>query len=128
MKFYDSIKLKPLGGEHCVTSSLKQVFQYFGYTISEEMLIGIGSGLIFTYLNLIDSQIISGRIKVFEFEEKIAKRLNIEMNLKSAKNYSYALKKTKELISSGKPVSFIRIWCISVILICLSLAILEAIR
>jgi hypothetical protein len=97
-------EFKPMGGKHCITSSLNQVFRYYGFPISEEMLFGIGSGLAFTYINLKASPMISGRIKVFEFEEKIADRLNIEMKLKSTGNYEAAFFRTKELIALGKPV------------------------
>ena len=38
-----------MGGKHCITNSLKQVFRYYGKSISEEMLYGIGSGLGFVY-------------------------------------------------------------------------------
>ena len=42
-------EFKLRGGKHCITNSLKQVFRYYGKSISEEMLYGIGSGLGFVY-------------------------------------------------------------------------------
>lgn len=97
-------QFKPLGGKHCITNSLKQVFKYYDKPISEEMLFGIGSGLGFIYINLSNSPMVSGRIKPFEFEEKIANRLNIEIKCKTTKIYEKAFKRSKELISTNNPV------------------------
>lgn len=36
-------------GTHCETASLKNLFEYYGFTISEEMIFGIGSGLNFIH-------------------------------------------------------------------------------
>jgi len=95
---------KPMGGKHCITSSLKQIFQYYDKHISEEMLFGIGSGLGFVYINLVNSPMISGRIKPFEFEEKISNRLNIQIKCRSTKIYEKACDRAKELISTNKPI------------------------
>lgn len=93
-----------MGGNHCVTSSLKQIFNYYGHPMSEEMIFGIGAGLGFTYINLAAAPMISGRINVFEFEERIAKRLNIKMKLRSEKDYKVAFQKTKDQIDASNPV------------------------
>jgi len=94
----------PFGGKHCITNSLKQIFYYHKYPISEEMLFGIGSGIGFAYINLANSPMISGRIKPFEFEEKIAKRLNVGIKCKTSKQYEIVFDKTKKLIDNNKPV------------------------
>ena len=31
-------------GKHCETNSLKEVFDYHGFSLSEEMLFGLGGG------------------------------------------------------------------------------------
>lgn len=59
----------PQGGKHCITNSLKQIFTYYGYPMSEELLFGLASGLSFLYLNQAASPMINGRTKVFEFEK-----------------------------------------------------------
>ncbi|MCR1928663.1 BtrH N-terminal domain-containing protein [Enterococcus gallinarum] len=41
----------PQGGKHCITNSLKQIFSYYNYPMSEEMIFGIASGLSFLYIN-----------------------------------------------------------------------------
>ena len=84
----------PLGGKHCITNSLKQIFLYYGYPLSEEMIFGIASGLSFLYINQSHSPMVSGRTKVFEFEKKLAKRLNITIQCKRSKDYTKVLEIT----------------------------------
>lgn len=94
----------PLGGKHCITNSLKQIFSYYGYPLSEEMIFGIASGLSFLYINQSHSPMVSGRTKVFEFEKKLAKRLNITIQCKRSKDYTKVLEITKQMIDNNNPV------------------------
>lgn len=94
----------PQGGNHCITNSLKQIFSYYGYPISEAMIFGIASGLSFLYINQAHSPMVSGRTKVFEFEKKLAERLNITIKCKSNKDYNKALDTTKNMIDRDNPV------------------------
>jgi len=93
-----------LGGKHCITNSLRQIFQYSGYPLSEEMIFGIASGLGFAYINLSNSPMISGRSKPFEFEQKLAKRLNVIIKCKRPKEYRIAFAKAKKLLKADEPV------------------------
>lgn len=92
------------GGYHCITNSLKQIFNYYNHPMTEEMLFGIASGLSFTYLNLSSGPFISGRTKVFEFEEKLARRLNISIKCKQSTSFERTTQKIKKLVSSNTPV------------------------
>lgn len=92
------------GGAHCITNALKQVFTYYGYPLSEAMMFGLDSGISFLYLNASASPMVSGRIKVFAFEKKLAERLHIKIACKSGKNYDTIIKKTKHLIDTKHPV------------------------
>lgn len=94
----------PLGGNHCITNSLKQVFNYNNQTISEEMMFGLASGLSFLYINQEKSPMVNGRTKVFEFEKKLAKRLNIGVQCKSGTNYERVFDNIKKIIDSDQPV------------------------
>lgn len=94
----------PHGGKHCITNSLKQVFTYYGYPLTEQMIFGIASGLSFCYINLANSPMVSGRTKVFEFEAKLAKRLNMTIERKTGKDYPSILRKTKSRIDNNDPV------------------------
>lgn len=92
------------GGKHCITNSLKQVFHYYGIEVSEEMMLGLGSGLSFLYLNQAASPMVNGRTKVFEFEEKLAKRMNVDIQCKSGSNYEKIQAKTKEMLDHDEPI------------------------
>ncbi|MDV4150493.1 BtrH N-terminal domain-containing protein [Clostridium sp. AL.422] len=97
-------KFKPTGGKHCITSALKQIFDYYNYHMTEEMIFGIGSGLSFCYINLEKSPMLAGRTMPFEFEKKLGERLNIEIKCKSSRKYKSAFDKTIELLDENKPV------------------------
>lgn len=94
----------PQGGKHCITNSLKQIFSYYNYPMSEEMIFGIASGLSFLYINQAHSPMVSGRTKVFEFEKKLAERLNIAIKCKTSKDYIKVLDMTKSMIDTNNPV------------------------
>lgn len=94
----------PQGGKHCITNSLKQIFHYYGYPLSEEMMFGLASGLSFLYLNQSFSPMVNGRTKVFEFEEKLASRLNISIQCKSGSDYEKVNQITRNMIDQDKPV------------------------
>ena len=38
--------------DHCVTGSLKHVYDYHGFGVSEDLLLGLGRGLGFTYFHI----------------------------------------------------------------------------
>lgn len=94
----------PQGGKHCITNSLKQVFSYYGYPMSEEMIFGIASGLSFLYMNQAHSPMVCGRSKVFEFEKKLAERLNITIKCKASKDYTKVSDITRNMIDTNNPV------------------------
>jgi len=94
----------PQGGQHCITNSLKQIFSYYGYPLSEEMMFGLASGLSFLYLNQSSSPMVNGRTKVFEFEKKLAERLNISIQCKSGSDYKKISQLSKDMIDQNKPI------------------------
>ncbi len=94
----------PQGGKHCITNSLKQIFSYYGYPMSEEMLFGLASGLSFLYINQAASPMVNGRTKVFEFEKKLAERLNIIIKCKYSKDYSRVFNISKQMVDNENPV------------------------
>lgn len=94
----------PQGGKHCITNALKQIFCYYGHPVSEEMLFGLASGLSFLYINQSAAPMINGRTKVFEFEKKLAERLNIQIKCRSVKDYTKAFDTAKQMIGRDDPV------------------------
>ncbi|KMZ55789.1 BtrH N-terminal domain-containing protein [Dorea sp. D27] len=95
---------KPQGGKHCITNSLKQIFAYYGFPMSEEMMFGLASGLSFLYINQSASPMINGRTKVFEFEKKLAGRLNVKIGCRSGKKYDRICSAAKRMIDTDNPV------------------------
>ena len=95
---------QPFGGKHCITNSLKQVFNFYGHTLSEEMIFGLGEGLDFTYINLVHSPMVSGRSKVLELENVLSKHLGIEIKSKKSKDNNKIFEATKSMIDNNHPV------------------------
>ena len=95
---------KPQGGHHCITNSLKQIFGFYNYPISEAMLFGLGAGLGFVYVNLANSPMISGRIKPLELEQNISNSLGISIKIKKPKDKTTAFSSLKEELSKQNPV------------------------
>jgi hypothetical protein len=95
---------KTYGGKHCITTALKQVFEYYHLPLTEEMIFGIGSGLHFIYINLAKAPMIGGRAKPGEFEKKLGERLKIEMKCKACSKYQTALAKTLQMLDNDIPV------------------------
>lgn len=94
---------KPQGGMHCITHSLKQLFYYYGHSLSEEMLFDIGEGLDFTYIGLSAAPVVSGRSKVITFEETLSARLGINIRIKQNKDYTKVLALTKQMLDKDQP-------------------------
>lgn len=97
-------KFEPQSGYHCITNSLKQIFNYYNYPLSEEMIFGLGQGLHFVYINLSSSPLISGRIKPIEFENNLEKSAGISIKISQPKNKDVAFEKLKKSIIEDKPV------------------------
>ncbi len=94
----------PQGGCHCITNSLKQIFYFNDYPISESMLFGLGSGLGFVYINLANSPMIAGREKIGVFETNIENRTGIKIRIKTPKNETVAFNKLLKSIKNQNPV------------------------
>lgn len=97
---------KPLLGKHCNTSSIQQVFHYFGHKLSEEMIFGLASGLSFVYFEFKFSPtpFIGGRIKLLEFEDNLTKSLGVKIETKKTNSIKKAYSELVNLISDDIPV------------------------
>jgi hypothetical protein len=96
----------PAGGKHCVSNALKQVFQYHGRDLSEEMIFGLASGLNFYYHELKNQPypLIGGRTKIGRFEESLACNLGITIETHKTTSRNKAYEELKHLISRDVPV------------------------
>jgi hypothetical protein len=95
-----------ISGRHCITTSLRHIFLYHGHEISEEMLFGLGSGLSFFYgeFKLAPYPFIGMRVKIGEFEENLAKCLNIKIQTHQTASARKAYRALGELIGQDIPV------------------------
>lgn len=94
----------PQGGKHCITNALKQIFSYYNNPLTEEMIFGLGEGLDFTYVNLANAPMVSGRTKIMEFEDNLSHHLNIKIKYRMGKDYNKILQTTKKMIDTDHPV------------------------
>lgn len=96
----------PESGWHCITTSYKQVFHYFGYDISEEMLFGLASGLGFVYFEIknVPFPLIGGRTKIGEFEEILGRNLGIGINMQKTASNKKAYDELIRLVLRKTPV------------------------
>jgi hypothetical protein len=99
-------RFQPIAGHHCITTSLRHIFLYHGHPISEEMLFGLGSGLSFFYgeFKLAPYPFIGMRVKIGEFEESLAQRLNMGIQTHQTASAKKAYRALAELISHDLPV------------------------
>lgn len=97
---------KPLSGKHCNTSSIQQIFHYFGCKLSEEMIFGLAAGLNFVYFEFKFSPtpFIGGRTKLLEFDDNLVESLGVKIETKKTSSIKKAYGELVKLISDGIPV------------------------
>jgi len=97
---------KPQAGKHCITNSLKQIFAFNGFAISEAMLFGLGSGLSWFYMEnkALPFPIISGRTKPLDFENSLAENTGIKITVNKTSSTKKAFVGLKNKLEYNKPV------------------------
>lgn len=95
---------QPAGGMHCITNAMKQIFNFYGHPLSEEMLFGLGEGLDFAYINMAHSPMVSGRSKIMEFEGILSKRLGVGMKFRKGRDNNKSFEAARKMIDGNQPV------------------------
>lgn len=97
---------KPFFGKHCETTTVGNLLQHCGITLSEPMLFGIGEGLSFIYWDSkqMGFPFLGGRCKQDVLTENIAKRLNVKLEAKETSSKAKAWEFVKWNIDKGIPV------------------------
>ncbi len=98
------LDLNTSGGDHCITCSLKQVFGYYRWNISEAMILGLGEGLGFVYLNASESPLISCRSKPFVFEKNLERLPGLKIDIRKPVSEETAFEGVLKQIDHGRPV------------------------
>jgi hypothetical protein len=94
-----------LDGYHCQTNSLAKIFHYYGHPLSEDMLLGLGSGMGFIFWHQKDTwPFIGGRANLKSFFSDTAKRTSVKIEVKSTSSVQKAEKRLLALLSDKIPV------------------------
>lgn len=94
---------------HCITGSLRHIYAYHGYPISEEMLLGLGAGVGFIYWHMKGGlPFLGGRANVGRpgeegLEKTAGRRTGVEVECIRTDSATRAEKALLELLSAGKP-------------------------
>ena len=111
-----SILPRPLPGfatyptHHCVTGSLKHIYDYHGYPISEDLLLGLGRGLGFVYFHLKGTDpFYGGRANNPSpneegLEKTAGRRTGVTVQSHATRSARTAQTALRELLEAGEPV------------------------
>ncbi|MFX0086672.1 MAG: BtrH N-terminal domain-containing protein [Candidatus Hodarchaeota archaeon] len=90
-------------GVHCITSALRDVFEFHGFNLSEEMLFGLGSGLSLGYINMrgTPDPILGGRSR--NPEDIACKRLGVGVKKFTTDNPEEGWLRLKQRLNKGIP-------------------------
>lgn len=95
---------------HCVTGSLKHVYDFHGYPISEELLLGLGRGLGFVYFHFKGTDpFYGGRANHASpreegLEKTAGRRTGVAVTSRSTSSARVAQLGLRELLRAGEPV------------------------
>ena len=111
--------IKPIDGfssletHHCVTGSLRHIYLYYGYPISEEMLLGLGAGVGFIYwhtkgtLPFLGGRANLERPGVEGLEKTVGRRTGVGVESCRTESGRKAEKTLLEMLSADQPVMII---------------------
>jgi hypothetical protein len=108
--------LKPLDGfetfatHHCITGALRHIYEFNGFPMSEEMLLGLGSGVGFLYWQQKGSDPFYGGRANFErpgvegLEKTVGRRTGVRVESHRTGSARKAEKAMLEILAAGEPV------------------------
>jgi Domain of unknown function (DUF4872)/Butirosin biosynthesis protein H, N-terminal len=108
--------LKPLPGfaayptHHCVTGSLKHIYDYHGFAVSEDLLLGLGRGLGFVYFHFKGTDpFYGGRANLAGpseegLEKTAGRRTGVAVESHATASARTAQAALRELLEAGEPV------------------------
>jgi hypothetical protein len=98
---------KPWGGKHCWTTSLKNIFDYNGLNLSEEMLFGLsgGIGFIYWYMKFMPAPFIGTRYgKGMELLVTTCERIGAKATVFETASARKGYEELKSQLREGEPV------------------------
>lgn len=94
-----------LDGCHCQSGSMAKLYHHAGHPLSEEMLLGLGSGMGFFYWQQKGAPpFLGGRTNLKEFYTDIGERSGVKVVQKTSSSPTRAEKRLQELLTAGQPV------------------------
>jgi len=95
-----------LPGCHCVTASFRKICAFNGYTVSEEILLGLGAGVGFIYWHQKGQvPMLGGRGNNKAFHQALSRRTGIAIEEHRTSSAKTAEQKLLELLEAGQPVT-----------------------
>ena len=94
---------------HCESGTVRNILKFAGLDVSEPLMFGIGTGIVFGYL--LNAKGVSGfpitaiRLPMGVIVDNVAKLCGIKFFSKRFKTTDDAIKKLNELIDSGQPAA-----------------------
>lgn len=99
---------QPQLGDHCETTTLRNMIHHAGAGISEPMLFGLGQGIDFQYWDAPDpgrgAPMLTGRIEPAQLSRNACSALGVELREAQAPDPESAFATTKELLDAGHVV------------------------
>ena len=94
-----------LNGYHCQTNSLAKMYHFHDHPLTEEMLLGLGSGMGFIYWHQKGiSPFIGGRGNLKNFFQDLSQRTGVDIQLKTTSSKKKAEQALLDRLSKNEPV------------------------
>jgi hypothetical protein len=105
MKITPFENFKILDGYHCQTNSFAKIYDFYNSPLSEDMLLGIGSGIGFIYWHQKDTiPFLGGRDNNKNFHIDIGERTGVDIQKKSTSSTVKAEQTMIEMLNKKQPV------------------------
>lgn len=93
------------GGKHCITTSLKNLFEYHKLHLSEEMVFGLSGGVafIYWYMKFMPAPFVGGRFGKIEDIVETVKRIGGKANFFQTASNQKGYQELKEQLEKGEP-------------------------
>ena len=95
---------------HCENGVTSNLLQFYGITLSEPMIFGMGSGYFFSHMPFVKLNgiaVTSFRVWPGWIFKRVTHRLGIRVRRKKYSNPDKAMKDLDELLARGKPVGML---------------------
>ena len=102
------INFEHRGAAHCETGVTSNMLNFYGFHLSESMILGIGEGLAFIYIPFMPFKGNSMKFSFRSFPGSIfacaMKKLHVKVGMKRFRNKEDAMKELDKLLAAGIPV------------------------